>query len=121
VVATVVSDNRYTPSRVVERPLTDWMSVENRPLLHGTAGNSTTPLQQAQSHPQQILASSQDNKNDVLNQKSRTPEPAMFGLPGTGHSKPAILSPGLSLLLLVHCPIPSCFNSCLNTNNSVFS
>jgi hypothetical protein len=91
-----------------------------RPLLHGTAGNSTTPLQQAQSHPQQILASSQDNKNDVLSQKSRAPEPAMFGLPGTGHSKPAILSPGLSLLLLVHRPIPSCFNSCLNTNNSVF-
>lgn len=62
----------------------------------------------------------QDNKNDVLSQKSRAPEPAMFGLPGTGHSKPAILSPGLSLLLLVHRPIPSCFNSCLNTNNSVF-
>jgi hypothetical protein len=63
VVATVVSDNRYTPSRVVERLLTDWMSVENRPLLHGTAGNSTTPLQQAQSHPQQILASSQVSSN----------------------------------------------------------
>jgi hypothetical protein len=69
-----------------------------RPLLHGTAGNSTTPLQQAQSHPQQILASSQDNKNDVLSQKSRAPEPAMFGLPGTGHSKPAILSPGRYLM-----------------------
>jgi hypothetical protein len=38
------------------------MSVENRPLLHGTAGNST-PLQQAQSHPQQILASSQVSSN----------------------------------------------------------
>ncbi len=62
-VATVVSDNRYTPSHVVERLLTDWMSVENRPLLHGTAGNSTTPLQQAQSHPQQILASSQVSSN----------------------------------------------------------
>jgi hypothetical protein len=53
----------------------------------------------------------QDNKNDVLNQRSLAPESAMFGLPGTGHSKPAIHSPGLYLVLLVHHLIPSCFNS----------
>jgi hypothetical protein len=53
----------------------------------------------------------QDNKNDVLNQRSLAPDSAMFGLPGTGHSKPAIHSPGLYLVLLVHHLIPSCFNS----------
>ncbi len=79
-VATVVSDNRYTPSRVVERPLTDWMSVENRPLLHGTAGNSTTPLQQAQSHPQQILASSQVSSNTNLSTKAVVPVLSGFAL-----------------------------------------
>lgn len=39
----------------------------------------------------------QDNKNDVLNQRSPAPDTAMFGVPGVGHSKPALLSPGISL------------------------
>lgn len=38
----------------------------------------------------------QDNKNDVLNQRSPAPDAAMFGVPGVGHSKPALLSPGIS-------------------------
>ncbi|KAH9552469.1 hypothetical protein CY35_09G068200 [Sphagnum magellanicum] len=37
-----------------------------------------------------------DNKNDVLNQRSPAPESAMFGVPGVGHSKPALLSPGVN-------------------------
>jgi hypothetical protein len=126
-----------------------WLSLclENRPSLHGTAGIAT-PLQQVQSRPQQMSASSQvhfehnifstkvivdvffalkhyhncfyvehlslpiqDNKNDILSQRSLAPDSAMFGLPGTGHSKPAIHSPGLYLVFLVHHLIPSCFNS----------
>jgi hypothetical protein len=56
------------------------MSVENRPLLHGTAGNSTTPLQQAQSHPQQILASSQVSSNTNLSTKAVVPVLSGFAL-----------------------------------------
>lgn len=29
-----------------------------------------------------------------MNQRSPAPESAMFGVPGVGHSKPALLSPG---------------------------
>lgn len=36
----------------------------------------------------------QDNKHDALNQRSPAPESGMFGVPGVGHSKPALLSPG---------------------------
>lgn len=38
----------------------------------------------------------QDNKNDVnvLNQRSPAPDP-MFGVPGVGHNKPSLLSPGI--------------------------
>lgn len=40
----------------------------------------------------------QDNKNDALNQRSPAPDSAMFGVPGVGHSKPALLSPGWFLV-----------------------
>ncbi|KAG0605882.1 hypothetical protein M758_9G095200 [Ceratodon purpureus] len=66
--------------------------VFDRPLL---AGNATTALQQVQARSQ-MSGSSQDNKNDVLNQRSPAPESAMFGVPGVGHSKPALLSPGVN-------------------------
>jgi hypothetical protein len=75
--------------------LTTLLFVKSRPLLHGSTANATT-LQQAQSRSQQMVVNSQDNKNDVLNQRSPAPESAMFGVPGVGHSKPALLSPGVN-------------------------
>jgi hypothetical protein len=41
------------------------MSVENRPSLHGTAGIAT-PLQQVQSRPQQMSASSQVHFEHII-------------------------------------------------------
>lgn len=57
-----------------------------------------------------------DNQNDVLSQMSPAPESSRFGLPGTDHPKPAILSPGCFLLLpLVHHLFPTCLNFFFNT------
>lgn len=43
-----------------------------------------------------MVVTPQDNNNDVLNQRFPAPESAMFGSPGFGQSKPALLSPGVN-------------------------
>uniref|UniRef100_A0A7I4DAC1 LisH domain-containing protein n=1 Tax=Physcomitrium patens TaxID=3218 RepID=A0A7I4DAC1_PHYPA len=75
---------------MVDWEVEDGWKWEWRPLL---AGNATTALQQVQVRSQ-MSGSSQDNKHDALNQRSPAPESGMFGVPGVGHSKPALLSPG---------------------------
>jgi len=66
-------------------------------VLHSTAGNMAAALQQVQARNQQLPVATQDIKtemNSVLSQRSGNSEASLFGVPGAGHSKPNLLSPG---------------------------
>lgn len=64
-------------------------------VLHNTAGNLSTTLQQVQALNQQLPGATQDNKNEinaVLNQRPNVADPSLFG--GAGLLKSSLLNPG---------------------------